>query len=404
MKSLLLVRLAAIMALVGVLLVTCVVPDSIVAAQSGRQPPKKKVEKKTEEQKQNQQANPQPQEPEEPEPPITRDQKDEPPLKLSTEVVNVDVTVIDKKSGRLIPNLTQKNFTVYEDNVKQELSNFAGGEGPMTVVLLLENNFRNRYFYSYYDPNFAQEIFQAAASFVQGFVKPRDYVAVVTFSMRPKVIQDFTSDRQRLYQSVVAGYRDTLNFSEANVYDALSFVLLGGKAIQLYNEEIGESEYTGLQEVEGHTAVILITLGFDTFSRITYDKALRIVGNAGVPVFTIGVGNLFYKKYGDNLPPELRLSFAQAQNSLNSFARLSGGMYFPMTFESEIPSIMRSIEAVLRNQYSVGYMPTNTRREGKERKIKVEVDVDGDGVPDTKNLEIRHRQKYNEPDDRPKKK
>jgi VWFA-related protein len=404
MKSLLLVRLAAILALVGVMLVASAVPDSIVAAQSGRQPPKKKVEKKAEEQKQNQQANPQPQEPQEPEPPITREQKDEPPLKLSTEVVNVDVTVIDKKSGRLIPNLTQKNFIVYEDNVKQELSNFAGGEGPMTVVLLLENNFRNRYFYSYYDPNFAQEIFQAAASFVQGFVKPRDYVAVVTFSMRPKVIQDFTSDRQRLYQSVVAGYRDTLNFSEANVYDALSFVLLGGKAIQLYNEEIGESEYTGLQEVEGHTAVILITLGFDTFSRITYDKALKIVGNAGVPVFTIGVGNLYYKKYGDNLPPELRLSFAQAQNSLNSFARLSGGMYFPMTFESEIPSIMRSIEAVLRNQYSVGYMPTNTRREGKERKIKVEVDIDGDGMPDTKNLEIRHRQKYNEPDDRPKKK
>lgn len=410
MKSLSLVRAAIIVALLGVLLAASAVPDWIVAAQSGRQPPKKKVEKKTEEQKQaeeqkkSQQANPQPQEPEEPEPPIPRDRKDEPPLKLSTEVVNVDITVIDKKSGRLIPNLTQKNFIVYEDSVKQDISNFLSGEGPMTVVLLLENNFRNRNYYNYYDPTWAQEIFQSAASFVQGFVTPKDYVAVVTFSMRPKVIQDFTSDRQRLYQSVVAAYRDTLNFSEANVYDALSFVLLGGKAIQLYNEEIGESEYTGLEEVEGHTAVILITAGFDTFSRITYDKALKIVANAGVPVFTVGVGNLFYKKYGDSLPPETRLSFAQAQNSLNSFAKLSGGMYFPMTFESEIPSIMRSIAGVLRNQYSVGYVPTNTRREGKERKIKVEVDIDGDGAPDTKQVDIRHRQKYNEPDDRPKKK
>ena len=64
--------------------------------------------------------------------------------------------------------------------------------------------------------------------------------------MRPKVIQDFTGDKNRLYQAVVAAYRDTLNFSEANIYDALSFVLLGGKAIQLYDEEHGESEYGGV--------------------------------------------------------------------------------------------------------------------------------------------------------------
>ena len=183
--------------------------------------------------------------------------------------------------------------------------------------------------------------------------------------MRPKVVQDFTGDSGRLYQAVIAAYRDTLNFSEANIYDSLSFVLLGGKAIQLFEEGAGESQYTGLQEIEGHSAVILVTLGIDTFSRLTYDKAMKIVSRAGVPIFIVGVGNLFFKKYGDNLPPETRLEFLQAQNGLNTFAKLSGGAYFPMTFESEIPSIMRSIEAMLRSQYSLGYSPTNTRREGK---------------------------------------
>lgn len=404
MKQHALGRVAIVVTLLAALLGGTFLPDFVAAAQSGRQPPKKKVEKKTEEQKPGEQPkNPEHQDPQDPAPPMPRDLKDQPAIKISTQVVGVDVTVIDKKTGRLIPNLTQKNFTVYEDNVKQEVTNFSSGEGPMTVVLLLENNYGNRAWQGYYNPTFAQEIFQSAATFVQRFVKPQDFVAVVTYSMKPKVIQDFTNDSNRLFGAIVSAYRDTLNFSEANIYDALSFTLLGGKAIQLYDENAGPSEYLGLQEVEGHTAVILITLGRDTFSRITFDKALKIASQAGVPIYTVGVGNLFFKKYEHRLPPELRLEFLQAQNQLGAFAERTGGMYFPMTFEGEIPGIMRSIELLLRNQYSVGYVPSNTRREGKERKIKLEVDVDGDGQPDNKRLELRHRQRYIEPNDNPKK-
>jgi Ca-activated chloride channel homolog len=394
MKSFALIRAAVVAALLAVLLTASAVPRSSVVAQSGRQPEKKKVEKKTDEKKGTEQS-------QEPAPPVPKDFKQEPPIKLSTQVVNVDVTVVDKKSGRLYTNLTKKNFTIYEDGVKQETTNFASGEGPMTAVLLLENNYRNRRFTNYYDPTFAQEIFQSAATFVRSFVKPNDHVALVTYSMRPKVIQDFTGDSGRLYQAVIAAYRDTLNFSEANIYDSLSFVLLGGKAIQLFEEEAGESQYTGLQEIEGHSAVILVTLGIDTFSRLTYDKAMKIVSRAGVPVFIVGVGNLFFKKYEHLLSPEQRLEFLQADNGLNTFAKLSGGAYFKMTFESEIPQIMHSIEAMLRGQYSLGYSPTNTRREGKDRKLRVDVDIDGDGTPDNKQLDLHYREKYIEPDDNP---
>lgn len=401
MKSFAIIRAAAISSLVAALLIASVVPNAIVAAQSGRQPPQKKVEKKTNEQKQNP-ANQQ--EPQEPVPPMPKITKDDQVVKLSAQVVNVDVTVVEKKTGRLVTNLTKKNFTIYEDGVKQETTNFRSGEGPMTAVLLLENAFNNRYWMGYFTPTFAQEIFQAAATFVQGFVKPDDHVALVTFSMRPKVVQDFTGDRQRLFQAVQEAYRDTLNFSESNIWDALSFVLLGGKAIQLFDENAGEQQYGGVEEVEGHTAVILITLGRDTFSRITYDKAMKIVQRAGVPIFAVHTGQLFYKKNDSRMAPEMRLDFEQARNALQTFARYTGGGYFPMTFESELPAIMQSIQAMLRNQYSLGYSPTNTRREGKDRKIKVDVDVDGDGVPDNKTLDLRFRERYLEPDDRPAKK
>jgi VWFA-related protein len=404
MKKFALIRAAALVIVLAALLVASVVPASIVAAQSGRQPPTKKVEKKTEEQKGKEPPAPIQQDPQEPVPPMPKNTKDDQVIKLSAQVVNVDVTVIDKKSGRLITNLTKKNFTVYEDGVKQEVTNFLSGEGPMTAVLLLENAFNNRYWQGYFNPTFAQEIFQAAATFVQGFVKADDQIALVTFSMKPKVIQDFTGDKNRLYQGVLSAYRDTLNFSESNIYDALSFVLMGGKAIQLFDEENGPSEYSGVSEVEGHTAIILITLGRDTFSRLTYDKTLKIVSRSGVPIFCVHTGNLFYKKYGDRLPPETRLDFEQARNSLQTFSKYTGGAYFPMTFESELPAIMQSIQAMLRSQYSVGYSPSNTRREGKDRKIKVEVDIDGDGVADNKQLDLRFRERYAEPDDRPAKK
>ena len=404
MKVFMLARVAVVVLLAALLALPSALPGSLVAAQSGRQPPKKKVEKKTEEKKGNdQQTKPVEEAPLEPGVPILRGDKDEPPLRIGTQVVNVDATVIDKKSGRLVPNLTQKNFTIYEDNVKQDITNFRSGEGPMTVVLLLDNGFQNRRWQGYFNPTFTQEIFQSAAIFTQRFVKKEDHVAIVTFSLKPKVIQDFTSDTNKLYNAILSAYRDTLNFSESNIYDALSFVLLGGKAIQLYDENSGPSEYTGLQEVEGHTAVILITIGIDTFSRITYDKALKIASGAGVPLFTVGIGNLFFKKNEHRLEATDRLTFLQAQNSLNAFAQRTGGAFFPMTFESELPTIMSTIEALLRNQYNVGYDPNNTRREGKERKIKLEVDIDGDGQPDNKRLEIRHRQRYIEPDDMPKK-
>jgi len=393
MKSLTLMRAAMTAALAFVLLTASILPHANVLAQSGRQPAKKDVEKKTDKQKADQSQ--------EPAPPVPKDIKQEPPIKLSTQVVNIDITVVDKKSGRLYTNLTKKQFTIYEDGVKQETTNFSSGEGPMTAVLLLENNYGNRNRVSYFDPSFAREIFQSAATFVQGFVKPEDHVAVVTYSMKPKVIQDFTGDSGLLYQAVLSAARDTLNFSEANMYDALSFTLLGGKAIQLYAEGGGENEYVGLQEVEGHSAVILMTLGIDTFSKITYDKAMKIVARAGVPVFIVGVGNLFFKKYEHLMAPEQRLTYLQAYNGLNTFAKLSGGAYFPMTFEGEIPSIMQSIQAMLRSQYSLGYSPTNTRREGKERKIRIEVDIDGDGQPDNKMLDLRYREKYIEPNDNP---
>jgi hypothetical protein len=124
-----------------------------------------------------------------------------------------------------------------------------------------------------------------------------------------------------------------------------------------------------------------------------------------VPIYIVGTGSLFLKKYDHRLPAEDgiggatspgRMSFLQAQNTLKTFANETGGAYFEMTFPGQIPAILNSINAMMRNQYSLAYS-AGDRRDGKRHKIVVKVDVDGDGTYDDKEFAVKARQYYNSP-------
>lgn len=303
------------------------------------------------------------------------------PIRLTSELVTVPVVVFDKKNGRVYTGLKKDNFTILEDNVKQNIVTFDGEESPITLVLLLE--------YSRQIEWFREEVINPAGLFVTRFVKPGDYIAIVAFDIRPAVLTDFTDNGGRLREAVYLLIRNLPAFSESNLFDALNFVLRGGT--------LDGVEYTGLQEIEGRTAILLVAIGIDTFSKINFDQARRIVENAGVPIYAIGIGELAYLLLESRLPPEARLTFLQAQNTLKTFAEVSGGRFYSVRFQGALPSVLESISVMLRTQYTLGYVPTNTRREGKRRKIQVLVDVDGDGKPDNERLEVQHRRSYVEP-------
>src|SRR6185503_20225933 len=153
-------------------------------------------------------------------------------------------------------------------------------------------------------------------------------------------------------------------------------------------------------------AVILVASGLDTFSKINFDQARKIVQNAGIPIYIVGTAGLFMKKYGDTMDPGQgsmirgipmdRMSFLQADNILKTFAKETGGAYYPYTFEGELPAILGSINALLRSQYSLGFKPDDVR-DGKSHKIVVKVDVDGDGTTDEKAYVVKSREIYNAP-------
>jgi Ca-activated chloride channel homolog len=254
-----------------------------------------------------------------------------------------------------------------------------------------------------YDPG-TYEVIRPVAMFLSQFIKPPDdYVSVVAYDMRPTPLTDFTNDPSRINQVINLLLRNYPAFRETNLFDALKFTLVGGRgdSVVLENRPEARSDYDGLVSVQGRRrAIILVASGIDTFSKINYGEARKIAANAGIPIYIIGTGNLFFKKYGDYLPPTDgltgtpgRMTFLQADNTLKTFAKETGGAYYPVTFEGELPKVLGSINALLRSQYSLAFNPGDVR-DGKQHKLKVSVDVNGDGTYDDKEYVIQARSVY----------
>ncbi|MEP6636209.1 MAG: VWA domain-containing protein [Acidobacteriota bacterium] len=379
----------------------------LAMAQSRRQPPttnQKKNKRPTE-------TGEPGQKPEEPLPPdLTGKPQDAEKVTISTQIVNVDTVVYHKKSGTIVTGLKKENFAIFADGTQQVITNFSTPDAPITVVMAIEYSKWTEMFGYYasngFDPG-TYEVIRPTAMFLSQFVKPPDdYVSVVAFDIRPTPLTDFTNDPRRINEVITLLLRNQPAFRETNLFDAMKFVLVGGRgdSVVLEDSKTEKSDYSGLVTVQGRRrAMILVASGIDTFSKINYSDARKVAQNAGIPIYIIGTGNLFFKKYGDQLPATDgltgmpgRLTFLQAQNTLSTFAKETGGAYFPYTFEGELPNILRSINGLLRSQYSLAFNPGDIR-DGKQHKIKVSVDVNGDGVYDDKEYVIQARSVYNAP-------
>jgi VWFA-related protein len=331
-------------------------------------------------------------------------------VSISTQIVNVDAVVYHKKSGQIVTDLKKGNFAIFADGTQQTITNFSTPEAPITVAMVVEYSKWSEVFGLYgnrgYEPG-TYEVIRPTAMFLSQFIKPPDdYVSVVAFDIRPTPLTDFTNDPGRLQQVVTLLLRNTPAFRETNLFDALKFVLVGGRgdSVVLEDNKSEKSDYSGLAAVQGRRrAVLLIASGIDTFSKINYGDARKVLQNSGVPVYIIGTANLFKKIYGDQLPATDsmlgmpgRMSFLQADNTLQTFAKETGGAYFPVTFEGELPKVLGSINALLRSQYSLAFNPGDVR-DGKQHKLQVKVDVNGDGTYDDKEFVVQARQYYNSP-------
>ncbi len=267
-------------------------------------------------------------------------------FRTDVDIVTIDAAVIDNK-GRFIPGIPAGNFRILEDNVPQQIRKVDMGEAPLTIAMVIE--FSNR-FQRYYSYTWFQTL-QLAWGFAES-LKPEDYAAIVAYDMRTEILTDFTTDKGKIREGL-----DRLKmaaFSEANMFDAVT--------------DTAER----MSEIEGRKAILLISSGIDTFSKLTYDQTRKKLQEAGVPIYSIGLMQM-ERQMADARGGGVSIDFLQADNELRTFAKETGGAaYFPR-FQGEYGQIFQMLHQALRNQYVLTYQPSNTKHDGAFRKIKVEL-------------------------------
>ena len=261
--------------------------------------------------------------------------------------VTVDIAVVDSK-GQFIPNIPPGNFQILEDEIPQKIVSIGQTQAPATVALLIE--FSNRW-QQYWSETWYQTL-TATYGFVET-LRPEDWVAVIAYDLRPEILADFTQDRRE-----IAGALQRLRiaaFSESNLFDALADTV------------------QRMSGIEGRKSVVLLSSGEDTFSRLNFKQARRIVQEAGVTVHSIGLGQMLKEmldSYG-YVGGATRIGWLQADNQLRTFSKETGGFAFFPRFYGQFPTIFQSLNYLMRNQYTAVYVPSNTKRDGTFRKITV---------------------------------
>jgi len=300
-----------------------------------------------------------------------------PDYSIHVDVPLVTVPVmVTTKDGQFISTLKKENFRVFEDGTQQNIADFKVEDAPITAVMLIE-------FASTWWPLELQAL-QASYIFANT-LKKDDWVAAIDYDMKPDILVDFTQDKN----AILAGL-NTLRmpgFSETNLFDALYDTL------------------DRLDRVEGHKYVILISTGIDTFSKLNLDQITKKVKSThDITIFPISIG-WFAREYcethgctgmshGIASMGMSSIDWYQADNEMQTFARLTGGRFYQPRFEGDIVDAFKDIAGDIRHQYMIAYHPTNPKLDGTYRKLKVEV-VNEEGKPlkiqDQKHKDVKYQ-------------
>jgi VWFA-related protein len=289
---------------------------------------------------------------------------DQATIKIDVNLVSVLYSVKAKKGGALIPNLEQKNFSVFEDGKEQKIQRFTRETDlPITLGLLIDVSLSQM--------NLVDIERQAASSFFENVIRKKDEAFVISFGKDINLLQDMTSSVRQL----------TGSMSDLQP-DAMPAMMGGGpvntgpvpqtgtpKGTLLYDAVVLASNEKLTGEV-GRKALILITDGDDNGS--TYDRkaAIQAAQKADAIIFSIYyVDRGFYSRYGGGL------SFGGgAEGELKKMSEETGGQVFTVSNKHPLSEVFKEIQEELRNQYSVAYSPDNSARDGGFRRLEIKVD------------------------------
>src|SRR5262245_10320797 len=250
-----------------------------------------------------------------------------------TDLVSLTVTVTDS-FDRLVMGLDRGNFEIYEDKVKQEISFFSEADAPVNlgIVFDVSGSMKGK----------LDRARDALKAFIQTSHSD-DVFFLVGFNQRANLLAEFTGGDE--------------------LANKLTLVDPGGQTA-LY-----DATYLGIEKVKqgrhSRNAILLISDGQDNSSRYSYGELRKLLKEAGVLIYCIGIVEM-----GGGAGGTLDM---QGQAILEEIAQTTGGKAFFPKSGAELEEITTRIALELRHQYSIGYSPTNLNRDGQWRKIKVSV-------------------------------
>jgi Ca-activated chloride channel family protein len=255
----------------------------------------------------------------------------------TADVVSLSVTVADT-DRKLVSGLDRGDFQIFEDGVLQEIATFAKDPQPIALSILL-------------DTSTSMErklpIAQEAAS---GFVRqlgPRDLAQIIDFDTHPEILQSFTSDKPALELAV----RKTQVGGSTALYNALYIALT----------ELKHVRAAAAADIR-RQAIIVLSDGEDTSSLIGYEEVLDSAKRSEVSVYAVGLRSKRDHPSGD---------FNEAEYVLRTLSQETGGRVFYVDDVSQLPGIYQQISDELANQYLIGYVSKNLKRDGAWRRIVV---------------------------------
>jgi Ca-activated chloride channel family protein len=263
-------------------------------------------------------------------------------IRVQSTLVLIPVTVTDPLN-RFVTGLDRENFRIFEDKSEQKVTHFASEDAPLSVGLVFDTS-----------GSMGSKLDKSRQAVAQFFktANPEDEFFLIQFNDRPELVVDFTTHLEEI--------QNRLTFMQSKGRTAL----LDAIYMALHNMKKAHNP---------RKAVLIISDGGDNSSRYTESEIKNLVREADVQIYAIGIYEPMANR--GRTPEELA-----GPSLLTEVAEQTGGRQFSVENLNELPDVAAKIGIELRNQYILGYTPSNHERDGKYRRVQVKL-VQPRGLP-----------------------
>jgi Ca-activated chloride channel homolog len=273
-------------------------------------------------------------------------------LRVDSNLVMIPVHVTTP-AGTSVTNLNLEHFRLFEDNAEQKVTHFAKDDAPISIGLVFDTSGSMH--------NKIRKSSEAAATFFKT-ANTDDEFFLVEFNEHPKLTVSFTPDSGEIYRRLAHVHP----FGRTSLLDAINLAL--GQMKNAHNIR---------------KAIVILSDGGDNRSRFTVSEVKNAMRETDVQMYAMGIFD----------PEEIRRKVSEEEKGpklLNELAEQTGGRLYSVDNLEDLAAISARIGNELRNQYLLGYAPTNSSRDGKFRRVRVNLSA----PPDMPNLKTYYRHGY----------